>query len=712
MGTAAIRVAVLLAGFASTWTQPALSQASAGQSASTQAAPLEPAPSQPAVVLQHLDVTRVNSSVNPCDNFYEYACGVLDAANPIPPDQMAWGVGEELEARNQQILRQILETNAASTSRTPNEQKIGDFYASCIDQARAKTDDVKVLDPLMARIRGITNSRDIAATLGALHGAFGSAWEGGNSQTDAAILGFGPQADYNDVSRVLASVDQGGLGMPGRDFYLNNDAASKRVRKAYGTLIETLLRKDGATLDEARRDSAAILHLETAMARAQMDNVSRRDPAKVNNRYTLSELKALVPGFDWDGYFRAVGAPDVPLYEVSAPDYFRHLNQLLISEDIKEWKKYLRVHLLLSAAPFLGNGWRDALFAFEKALTGQPLPPPDWRRCTLAVDGYLGEALGQVYVSHEFPPESKARAQKMVKDIEAAMGRDIDAVAWMQPGTKREARLKLAAVMDKIGYPERWIDYGPLSITRDSYPTNVERATAFELKRQLAFIGKPLDRTQWSMTPPTVNAYEDPQTNTINFPAGILQPPYFDAQADDVINYGAEGATVGHELTHDFDDQGRKFDVRGNLRDWWSAQDSRQYEQRGACIAKEYSGVVPGVAGVKQDGKLTQGEDTADNGGVYLALSALAEDLKQQGKTLDDEDAHGLTNLQRFFIAYGMSWCDQIRPEAAAMMVRTDPHSIPVLRVNNVVGNMPEFRKAFGCKAGQAMVHETTCRVW
>ena len=300
----------------------------------------------------------------------------------------------------------------------------------------------------------------------------------------------------------------------------------------------------------------------------------------------------------------------------------------------------------------------------------------------------------------------------MVKDIEAAMGRDIDTVSWMQPATKREAHLKLAAVMDKVGYPDKWIDYSTLTITRESYPTNVERATDFELKRQLAFIGKPLDRTQWGMTPPTVDAYEDPQTNTINFPAGILQPVYFDAHVDDVINYGAEGAVVGHELTHDFDDQGRKFDVKGNLRDWWTPEDAKQYDDRGACIAKEYTGAVPGVPGVQQNGKLTQGEDTADNGGIYLALSALTQDLKQQGKTLEDKDAHGLTDLQRFFIAYGTAWCDEIRPEAARNMILTNPHSMPELRVNNVLSNMPEFERAFSCKAGQPMVHATQCRVW
>jgi endothelin-converting enzyme/putative endopeptidase len=345
-------------------------------------------------------------------------------------------------------------------------------------------------------------------------------------------------------------------------------------------------------------------------------------------------------------------------------------------------------------------------------LTGQAQQPPNWRRCTAAVDGGVGEALGQVYVAQVFPPESKARALKMVHDIEDAMGRDINSVIWMQPATKKEAELKLAAVINKIGYPDKWIDYSSLTIMRDSFPVNVERSTQFELRRQLSFIGKPLDRTQWFMTPPTVNAYEDPQSNTINFPAGILQPVYFDAKEDDVVNYGAEGAVVGHELTHGFDDQGRKFDLKGNLRDWWTPEDAKAYDERGACVANEYTVDVPGVPGAKQNGKLTQGEDTADNGGIYLALSALTADLMTQGKTLDNKDEHGLTNLQRFFIAYGTSWCDTFRPELMQTLVKIDPHSMPVLRVNNVLANMPEFQQAFSCKAGQPMVHEARCRVW
>ena len=661
--------------------------------------------------LPQVDVTNVDTSANPCNDFYQYACGKLNAAHPIPPDQIYWGPGEELEEWDRLVLRQILEKNEpANPGRTPIEQKIGDFYASCMNQPAEG--ELLAVQPLLDRISAMKDKRDIAAALALIHSSIGRAWEGNDNQTNVALLGYGPEADYNDVSRVVTGVDQAGLGMPGRDFYLKTDEDSKKIRDQYSTFVVALLRLGGESEADATKDGATILRLETVMAQAQMDNITRRDPNKINNRYTPAQLKKLTPAFDWDAYEHGLNAPAVPLDEVSAPEFFKTLNKLLTDEDLATWKVYLRFHVLESAADVLGKSWRDASFEFQKAVMGMKEQPPDWRRCAIAVDHYMGEALGQVYVAQAFPPESKARALKMVKDIEFAMGRDIDSVSWMQPATKKEAHLKLAAVIEKIGYPDKWIDYSTLSVSRDSYATNVEHATAFELKRQLAFIGHPLDRTQWLMTPPTMNAYEDPQTNTINFPAGILQPPFFDPAMDDVINYGAEGSVIGHEMTHDFDDQGRKFDVTGNLRDWWSGEDTKQYDERGSCIAREYTGPVPGVTGVQQDGKLTQGEDTADNGGIYLSLAALTSDLKQQGRALEDKDASGLTNLQRFFIAYATGWCDQVRPEAARTLILTNPHTIPILRVNNVLSNMPEFQKAYGCKPGDAMVHAKQCRVW
>ena len=660
--------------------------------------------------LLHIDVTNVDKSVDPCVNFWQYTCNKLNAANPIPADQTRWGVGSILAMWNRQVLHTILETNEApNPSRTPNQQKIGDLYASCINEPASQLDAIK---PLLAEIDAIHDKHSLAVTLAAIHSSFGQTWNASDNQTDVALFGYGPTPDANDVSRVVAGLDQGGLGMPGRDYYLSDTPDMKAIREKYTTLVAGLLQLSGTPSPKASHDAIEILRLETSLAQAQMDNITRRDPNKTNNRYTLAQIKTLAPNFDWDAYFTAIGSPAVPLYEVTTPNFFTAVNKVLTTETLATWKTYLRWQLLHTAAPTLGKSWRDTSFVFVSALTGQQKQQPDARRCTVAVDQYLGEALGQVYVAQVFPPETKDRAKKLVKDIEAAMGRDIQSVSWMQPATKQQALLKLAAVVDKIGYPDKWIDYNSLTITPNNYPLNVEHATAFELHRQLAFIRHPLDRTQWVMTPPTVNAYEDPQTNTINFPAGILQPIFFDTTEDDVINYGSEGAVIGHELTHDFDDQGRKFDVNGNLKDWWTAEDTKEYDQRGSCIAAEYTGPVPGIPGIKQDGKLTQGEDTADNGGLYLALSALTADLTTQGKTQEDKDANGLTNLQRFFLAFGNTWCDQSRPEAARNQVLTNPHSLPELRVNNVVGNMPEFAKAFGCKAPQPMVHTPSCRVW
>jgi endothelin-converting enzyme/putative endopeptidase len=665
------------------------------------------------IELQHVDVTNVDSSVQPCENFYQYVCKKRIAENPMPADQAVWGVAGQLNQWNRQILREILEKHQApNASRTPNEQKIGDFYASCMTQASAGANDIKAIEPILARINNMKDKREIAEVLAQLHLSFGAAWQGDNNQTPSPLLGFGPTPDFNDVNRIVAGIDQGGLGMPSRDFYLKDDEKSKAIQDSYKTLIIELLKMDGAAEAAAARDAATILRVETALAKGQMNNIDRRDPNKLNNRFTLAELKALTPAFDWSSYLHGINAPEVPFYVVTAPDFFRTMNKLLTDEDLATWKLYLRWQTLLNSSKYLGNSWRDAQFNFEKQLTGRAMQPPDWRRCTNAVDSNLGEALGQVYVAKVFPPESKARALKMITDIEASMGRDIDEITWMQPETKRQAHLKLAAVINKIGYPDKWIDYSALAVTRDGYVANVEHGTAFEFKRQLAFIGKPFDRTQWFMTPPTLNAYEDPQQNSINFPAGMLQPPYFDAQLDDAVNYGGEGTVAGHELTHGFDDEGRKFDLHGNLKDWWTPADAKAYDERGECIAKEYTGPVPGVPDVQQNGKLTQGEDTADNGGIYLALSALAQDLKEQGKSLEDKDDHGLTNLQRFFIAYGTAWCEEIRPELQRTLVLTNTHSLPELRVNNVLSNMPEFQKAFSCKAGQPMVHATHCRVW
>jgi endothelin-converting enzyme/putative endopeptidase len=448
------------------------------------------------------------------------------------------------------------------------------------------------------------------------------------------------------------------------------------------------------------------------MAKVAMDNVSRRDPKKLNNKMSLDQLQALTPSLDWKRYLALVGAPAPHHYLVTSPEFFKGLEQLIQQHPLEHWQAYLRWHLLHGSAPYLAKPFVDENFDFySHTLVGAPQQLPRWRRCVRAADNYLGEALGQAYVERAFPPESKRQAVELVHDVEAALDRDIDSLDWMTPVTKKEAQKKLQAIEDKIGYPDHWRDYSSVAITRDSYLHNVHAATAFELHRQLAKVGKPVDRGEWTMTPPTINAYYDAQLNTINFPAGILQPPSFERQADAAVNYGGIGAAIGHEITHGFDDEGRQFDARGNLHDWWTADDAKAYEERGKCIADQYSQEVP-EAGVKQDGRLTLGEDTADNGGTRIAFMALQARLQKDGVGLDDKGADGWTARQRFFLSFANSWCTEARPEAIRTQVLTNPHSFPRYRVNNVVSNMPEFQQAFSCKKGTPMARENACRVW
>jgi len=445
-----------------------------------------------------------------------------------------------------------------------------------------------------------------------------------------------------------------------------------------------------------------------------MDNIKRRDPKNINNKMSLAQIRELTPSIQWDVYLKAVNAPASEHYIVSSPDFFRALDKLLAEHPLEHWKTYMRWQAIHHAAPYLTKAMADEDFNFfARTLAGQEEELPRWRRCTHWADRDLGEALGQAYVDRAFPPESKARTLEMVHAIERVMHDDIESVSWMTPATKEQAIIKLKGIEDKIGYPSHWRDYSSVKITRDSDLGNVEQASSFEFERWVAKIGKPVDRGEWTMTPPTINAYYDPQLNTINFPAGILQPPFFEKDMDDSVNYGAIGMVIGHELTHGFDDQGRKFDAHGNLRDWWTAEDAKQYEERGKCISDEYTQEVPDAgAGVKQNGLLTQGEDTADNGGIHLALFALEADLKKQGKSLADKGPDGWTYLQRFFLANAYSWCSSVRPEVARLIVTTNPHSLPIFRIDNVVSNMPEFAQAFGCKAGQKMVRANACRVW
>jgi predicted metalloendopeptidase len=513
---------------------------------------------------------------------------------------------------------------------------------------------------------------------------------------------------------VVGQIDQGGLSLPNRDYYLKSDDKSKELLAKYRTHIQKMLVLAGESETQAATDAATVIELETAMAQAQMDNVKRRDPKNINNKMTLAQVRVLIPSIDWDAYLKAVKAPASDHYIVTSPDFFRALEKLLTQHPLDHWQTYMRWYVVHRSAPLLAKALVDENFDFfARTLAGQEQQLPRWRRCVRAADRDLGDALGQAYVDRAFPPASKARTIQMVHSIEAALNSDIQSLSWMSPATKEQAAVKLKGIEDKIGYPSHWRDYSTVKIVRDSYLNNVAQATSFEFERWVAKIGKPVDRAEWTMTPPTINAYYDPQLNTINFPAGILQPPFFDPTKDDSVNYGAIGMVIGHEIIHGFDDQGRKFDAHGNLRDWWSAEDAKQYDERGKCISEEYTQDVPDAgAGVKQNGLLTQGEDTADNGGIRLALNALEAALKQQGKSLDDKGDDGWTYRQRFFLSNAYSWCANVRPEIARLIVTTDPHSMPIFRIDNVISNLPEFQQAFGCKAGQKMVRANACRVW
>jgi putative endopeptidase len=670
--------------------------------------------SQSTPKLEHFDISQVDKTLDPCQDFYQYACSKWNRANPIPADQVAWGTGSGLQYWNENILREALEKAGAQISnRTDYEQKIGDYWAACMDESGIESSGTRDLKAELERIAQMTNKSQLADQVAHLHRAIPGAWQTDDNQTRAALLGFSQQQDFDDATKVVAAIDQGGLGLPNRDFYIKDDAKSKEIRSQYEAHISKMFALSGESPEQAAADAKTIIAIETAMAQAQMDNVARRDPKNLNNKMSLEQVQALTPSFEWKHYIEVVEAPpSSPHYLVTSPQFFRGLEPLIQKYSVDDWKVYLRWHLVHGSAPYLGKDFVDENWNFySHTLLGAKQQLPRWRRCVRAADRDLGMALGQAYVAAAFPPESKQRTVGMVHDIEHAMDQDITSVDWMQPVTKEQAKVKLHAIEDKIGYPDHWRDYSAVKIVRNSYVNNVHEATAFEFHRQLDKIGKPVDREEWGMTPPTINAYYDPQLNTINFPAGILQPPYFDSKMEDPVNYGAIGMVIGHELTHGFDDEGRKFDAQGNLRDWWTPEDAKAYEQRGECIANEYTEEIP-EAGVKQNGHLTQGEDTADNGGLRLAFMAVNNKLQAEGKSLDAMEGDGWTPRQKFFVSYAYSWCEQVRPEFMRTLVLTNPHSVPRYRVNNVVSNMPEFQEAFTCKKGSPMVRANQCRVW
>jgi putative endopeptidase len=665
--------------------------------------------------LEHFDPNLVDKSLDPCNDFYKYACNKWITANPIPADQVYWTSGSNLQLWNENLLRETLEAASSNAAnRDAVHQKIGDYYAACMNESGVDAAGLKPLQPELDRISAMKSKKDLTLEIARLHHMFPGAWLGGDNESSAPFFGLNGQQDYDNASIVVAQFDQAGLSLPNRDYYLKTDDKSRELLKKYHAHIQKMFVLAGESEAQAGADAGTVIEIETGLAQAQMDNVTRRDPKNINNKMTLAQVRELEPSIDWDAYLKAVKAPASEHYIVTAPNFFRAEEKLIQDHPLEHWKVYLRWQAIHRAAPTLNKAMDGENFDFfAHTLAGAEKQRPRWRRCVNAADRDLGDALGQAYVDKAFPPASRDRTIQMVHAIEAALTDDVHSLEWMSPATKEQAVVKLKGIEDKIGYPTRWHDYSTVTIARDNYLNNVAQATSFEFERWIAKIGKPVDRAEWTMTPPTINAYYDPQLNTINFPAGILQPPYFDPSQDDAVNFGAIGMVIGHEIIHGFDDQGRKFDAQGNLRDWWTADDGKQYDERGKCISDEYTQDVPDAGpGVKQNGLLTQGEDTADNGGIRLALAALEASLKQQGKTLDDKGSDGWTYRQRFFLSNAYSWCTSARPEITRLIVTTDPHSMPVYRIDNVVSNLPEFQQAFGCKAGQKMVRANACRVW
>jgi endothelin-converting enzyme/putative endopeptidase len=644
------------------------------------------------------DAAAIDRGADPCTDFYQYACGAWMKNNPVPADQASWGRFNELVERNRNTLRDLLaKMSEATPGRTPLQQKLGDYYASCMDETSVEAAGAKPLDDDMKAIAAVQTKEDLPAVIGRLQ-----------RQGVDAFFAFGAEQDFKDSATVMAIADQGGLGLPDRDYYFKEDATIAAQRNQYVTHIAHMFVIAGDRPPQAGAEARSVMKIETALAKNALDRVSRRDPNAIYNKMSRAELTAMNTAFAWDSYLTATGAPQFANINVTEPKFFKGIDEVIAATSLEELKTYLRWHVIHAAAPTLSSQFVNENFEFYgKVLTGRTELQPRWKRCVTYTDGDLGEALGELYVEATFGADGKRRMVELVANLEGALSKDINGLEWMTPATRKQALAKMATFTKKIGYPDKWRDYNALTIVRGDLLGNSKRANEFEHRRQLAKIGQPVDRGEWAMSPPTVNAYYNPLMNEIVFPAGILQPPFFDRSADEAVNYGAIGAVIGHEMTHGFDDQGRQFDKEGNLKDWWTKADGDSFTTRAACVKEQYDGYSV-VDDLKVNGALTLGENVADNGGVRIAHMALLEALG--GKTPAKID--GFTAEQRFFLGYSQVWCENVRPEQQRLMVTTNPHSPGRYRVNGVVSNSPEFAKAFSCKAGQPMVKPNQCRVW
>jgi putative endopeptidase len=662
-----------------------------------------------------VDLNAIDKTAGPCTNFYQYACGTWLKNNPRPSDQSRWSRFNELQTHNEEVERKILEQAAAAgTGRTSVEQKIGDYYSACMNEAAIEQKGVSPLKPLLDRIEALKSVNQLSAEMVRLH-----------QDGMRVFFALRVMPDEKNATTNIVNIQQGGLGMPDRDYYLKDDPQTTRIREQYREhvrkMLELLSKALGQTGSEVEvgKKADAILAIETALAKNSLDRVALRNPDNTYHPMTVQQLAGLTPDFAWREYLARLGLTAVKSLNVAQPDFIRGLAPILSGTSLDDLKAYLTWHALHDSinlfdrtaslpAGVLPRSFMDENWNFNShILNGVPEQEPRWKRCVKTTDKQLGEALGQEYVRIAFSATSKERTLQMVKEIEAEMAKVIQAADWMSPATKDQAMTKLHEVANKIGYPEKWQDYSKVKIASDDAFGNTRRASQFTFERQLAKVGRPVDKSEWTMTPPTVNAYYNPPENNINFPAGILQPPFFEAQRSDAANFGGIGAVIGHELTHGFDDQGRRYDGRGNLREWWTEQDAKAFEKRADCVVQEYGGFSP-VPGVHLNGKLTLGENAADNGGIRLSFMAMMDRMAGHPMTTID----GYTPQQQFFLGYAQVWCGTSTPENAAVRARTDPHSPGEFRVNGVLQNMPEFSSAWGCKVGDAMVSDKACRIW
>ena len=642
-----------------------------------------------------IDTNAMSSAADPCVDFYKNACCNWNPQNPLPADRSRWGRFTELSDRTEKVLLDMVQTAASSKSpRGSLDQKIGDYFHSCMDTATIERKGIAPVRPELDRIQAMRDRADLAAEVARLH-----------RQGINVLFRFSSEPDPKDSAHMIAGFAQAGLSLPDRDYYLKADTQSVETRQRFEQHVMKIFLLADEAPDAARQHAHRVLELETLLAQAALDRVSRRDPEKTYHAVSRKDLAALAPAFSWDDYFHGIGAPTFDKVDVEWPDYVKALP---LDRPAEDWKAYLRYHILRRAAPQLSAAFENEDFDFwGRYLGGAREQRPRPSRCVNLIDSNLGDLLGQKYVETAFGADAKARITQLVAALEKSLEKDIHTLDWMTPETKQAAIAKLHAITNNVGYPRKWRDYSRVAITRDDFFGNNLRAAEAASERRLARIGKPTDKTEWNMTTPTVNAFYNAEFNSINFPAGILQPPFFDPQRDAAANLGAIGAVIGHEMTHGFDDQGRKFDAVGNLRDWWTPKDAQEFEKRAACFADEYSGFTA-VDDVKLNGRLTLGENSADNGGVRIALMAIEEVLNGSQQKVD-----GFTPEQRFFLAYAQVWCENTSPAQARLLALTNPHSPGKYRVWGVIRNMPEFQKAFACKAGQPMsVSENACRVW